>query len=103
MGEEWDDSLQSREQIEANLLHKYEAALRRERALAYSYSHQVLDSAFPIACSILLNKRKMDNSTHFCTSIVIYVAKILFYNPFGSLIYHAYLAIMLFLRTMLQF
>ncbi|XP_027069701.2 protein IQ-DOMAIN 2 [Coffea arabica] len=40
MGEEWDDSLQSREQIEANLLHKYEAALRRERALAYSYSHQ---------------------------------------------------------------
>ncbi|XP_050228555.1 protein IQ-DOMAIN 2 [Mercurialis annua] len=40
MGEEWDDSLQSKEQIEANLLHKYEAAMRRERALAYSFSHQ---------------------------------------------------------------
>ncbi|KAL0356667.1 UNVERIFIED_CONTAM: protein IQ-DOMAIN 1 [Sesamum calycinum] len=40
MGEEWDDSLQSKEQIEANLLHKYEAAMRRERALAYSYTHQ---------------------------------------------------------------
>ncbi|GER42287.1 IQ domain-containing protein [Striga asiatica] len=40
MGEEWDDSLQSKEQIEVNLLHKYEAAMRRERALAYSYTHQ---------------------------------------------------------------
>ncbi|KAK4424111.1 protein IQ-DOMAIN 1 [Sesamum alatum] len=40
MGEEWDDSLQSKEQIEASLLHKYEAAMRRERALAYSYTHQ---------------------------------------------------------------
>ncbi|KAI3448003.1 hypothetical protein Pfo_004668 [Paulownia fortunei] len=40
MGEEWDDSLQSKEQIEASLLHKYEATMRRERALAYSYTHQ---------------------------------------------------------------
>ncbi|RDX74452.1 Protein IQ-DOMAIN 1, partial [Mucuna pruriens] len=40
VGEEWDDSLQSKEQIEAKLLHKQEAALRRERALAYSFSHQ---------------------------------------------------------------
>ncbi|OIT30163.1 PREDICTED: protein IQ-DOMAIN 1-like [Nicotiana attenuata] len=39
-GEEWDDSLQSKEQIDASLLSKYEAATRRERALAYSYSHQ---------------------------------------------------------------
>lgn len=42
MGEEWDDSLQSKEKIDASLLHKYEAAMRRERALAYSYTHQVL-------------------------------------------------------------
>ncbi|GFP85920.1 protein iq-domain 1 [Phtheirospermum japonicum] len=40
VGEEWDDSLQSKEKIESNLLHKYEAAMRRERALAYSYTHQ---------------------------------------------------------------
>lgn len=40
IGGEWDDSLQSKEQIEANLLGKYEAAIRRERALAYSFSHQ---------------------------------------------------------------
>ncbi|XP_052173485.1 protein IQ-DOMAIN 2-like [Diospyros lotus] len=40
MGEEWDDTLQSKERIEANLLSKFEAAMRRERALAYSFSHQ---------------------------------------------------------------
>lgn len=41
MGEEWNDSLQSKEQIEAKLLSKYEATMRRERAMAYSFSHQV--------------------------------------------------------------
>lgn len=40
LGEEWDDSLQSKEQIEAKLLKKFEAAMRRERALAYSFTHQ---------------------------------------------------------------
>ncbi|MQL79597.1 hypothetical protein Taro_012054 [Colocasia esculenta] len=40
MGEDWDDSLQSREQIEASILSKHEAAIRRERALAYAFSHQ---------------------------------------------------------------
>ena len=49
MGEEWDDSLQSKEQIEAGLLSKYEAGLRRERALAYAFSHQVSYSS--ILCS----------------------------------------------------
>ncbi|KAF7818586.1 Protein IQ-DOMAIN 1 [Senna tora] len=38
--EEWDDSLQSKEQIEAKLLHKYEAAMRREKAMAYAFTHQ---------------------------------------------------------------
>ena len=41
VGEEWDDSLQSKEQIEAKLLQRQEAALKRERALAYAFSHQV--------------------------------------------------------------
>ena len=41
MGEDWDDSLQSKEQIEASLLSKHEAAMRRERAMAYSFTHQV--------------------------------------------------------------
>ncbi|WVZ68291.1 hypothetical protein U9M48_017250 [Paspalum notatum var. saurae] len=38
--EDWDHSHQSKEQIEANLEMKQEAALRRERALAYAFSHQ---------------------------------------------------------------
>ncbi|GMG99377.1 hypothetical protein Nepgr_001217 [Nepenthes gracilis] len=40
MGEEWDDSMQSKEQIEANLQSKQDAAMRRERTLAYAFSHQ---------------------------------------------------------------
>ncbi|XP_077217353.1 protein IQ-DOMAIN 3-like isoform X2 [Tasmannia lanceolata] len=41
MGEEWVDSAQSKEQVEANLMRKQEAAIRRERALAYAFSHQL--------------------------------------------------------------
>lgn len=40
MGEGWDHSSQSKEQIEAKLLSRYEASMRRERAMAYSFSHQ---------------------------------------------------------------
>ncbi|CAI0427031.1 unnamed protein product [Linum tenue] len=40
MKEGWDDSVQSKEQVESNMLSKFEAAMRRERALAYSFSHQ---------------------------------------------------------------
>ncbi|KAJ8461507.1 hypothetical protein OPV22_034433 [Ensete ventricosum] len=40
MGEDWDDSLHSKEQIEASLLSKQEASVRRERALSYAFSHQ---------------------------------------------------------------
>uniref|UniRef100_A0A0D9WC82 DUF4005 domain-containing protein n=1 Tax=Leersia perrieri TaxID=77586 RepID=A0A0D9WC82_9ORYZ len=40
MGETWDDSTQSKEQIEASLISRQEAAVRRERALAYAFSHQ---------------------------------------------------------------
>lgn len=41
MGEEWDDSQQTKEKIDASLMSKHEAAIRRERAMAYSFSHQV--------------------------------------------------------------
>lgn len=41
MDEIWDDSTQSKAQIEANIQHKQEAAMRRERALAYAFTHQV--------------------------------------------------------------
>lgn len=42
MGEDWDDSVRSKEQIEASLLSKHEAAMRRERTMAYSFTHQVI-------------------------------------------------------------
>ncbi|XP_042379202.1 protein IQ-DOMAIN 2-like isoform X1 [Zingiber officinale] len=45
MGEEWDDSLQTKKQLEASLLSKQEAAIRRERALAYAFSHQWKNSS----------------------------------------------------------
>ncbi|KAK4493522.1 hypothetical protein RD792_000004 [Penstemon davidsonii] len=44
IGSNWDDSVQSKEQVEANLQYKQEAAMRRERALAYAYSHQATES-----------------------------------------------------------
>lgn len=40
VGEEWDHTAKSKEQIEAKLQHKQEAAIRRERALAYAFSNQ---------------------------------------------------------------
>ncbi|KAG7581150.1 IQ motif EF-hand binding site [Arabidopsis suecica] len=39
-GGNWNDSNQSKEQVEAGMLHKYEATMRRERALAYAFTHQ---------------------------------------------------------------
>ncbi|KAL4591974.1 hypothetical protein LXL04_004951 [Taraxacum kok-saghyz] len=39
-GDDWNDSVQSKEEMEAKLLSKYEATMRRERAMAYSFSHQ---------------------------------------------------------------
>ncbi|KAF5733770.1 IQ-domain 3 isoform 3 [Tripterygium wilfordii] len=40
VGEDWNDSAKSKEEVEASLQSRQEAALRRERALAYAYSHQ---------------------------------------------------------------
>ncbi|CAN8259925.1 unnamed protein product [Cochlearia groenlandica] len=39
-GSNWNVSNQSKEQVEAGLLNKYEATMRRERALAYAFTHQ---------------------------------------------------------------
>ncbi|CAL5322376.1 hypothetical protein CsSME_00000629 [Camellia sinensis var. sinensis] len=40
VGEDWNSSAQSKEQIEGKLHNRQEAAVRRERALAYAYSRQ---------------------------------------------------------------
>lgn len=39
-GDDWNDSTRSKEQVDANLQMKQEAAMRREKALAYAYTHQ---------------------------------------------------------------
>lgn len=42
--DDWDDSLLTKEEIEARLHRKVEALIKRERAMAYAYSHQLWKS-----------------------------------------------------------
>ncbi|KAE8718301.1 Protein IQ-DOMAIN 14 [Hibiscus syriacus] len=39
--EDWDDSLLTKEEIEARMQRKVEAVIKRERAMAYAHSHQL--------------------------------------------------------------
>ncbi|XP_022632812.1 protein IQ-DOMAIN 1-like [Vigna radiata var. radiata] len=41
IGEKWDDSSKSKEQVEAQVLNRQIAAMRRQKALAYASTHQV--------------------------------------------------------------
>jgi hypothetical protein len=38
----WNDSVLTKEEMEARTRRKVEAVMKRERALAYAYSHQVI-------------------------------------------------------------
>ncbi|KAF0920480.1 hypothetical protein E2562_035379 [Oryza meyeriana var. granulata] len=49
----WDDSLLSRDEMDARTKRKVEAVIKRERALAYAYSHQLL-KATPMAAHAIL-------------------------------------------------
>ncbi|CAM8954973.1 unnamed protein product [Rhodiola kirilowii] len=40
IGDDWNDSTKSKEKLEESLRYRQEAAVRRERALAYAHSHQ---------------------------------------------------------------
>ncbi|CAI9108557.1 OLC1v1008187C2 [Oldenlandia corymbosa var. corymbosa] len=40
-GENWDDSVLTKEEVEGRLRKKVEAVIKRERAMAYAYSHQL--------------------------------------------------------------
>jgi len=42
--EDWDDSLVTKEEREARLQRKTEALSKREKAMAYAYSHQASTS-----------------------------------------------------------
>ncbi|KAL5223129.1 hypothetical protein ABZP36_027842 [Zizania latifolia] len=46
----WDDSLLARDEVDARMKRKVDAAMKRERALAYAYSHQ----ATPMAAHAIL-------------------------------------------------
>lgn len=41
--EDWDDSVLTKEEVETRMQRKVEAVIKRERAMAYAYSHQVLE------------------------------------------------------------
>lgn len=42
----WDDSTLTKEEVEARLRKRVEAVIKRERAMAYAYSNQVILSTF---------------------------------------------------------
>lgn len=43
--DDWDDRPHTSEEIEAKLLSRKEAALKREKALVYAFSHKVCSSS----------------------------------------------------------
>ncbi|KAG6752370.1 hypothetical protein POTOM_044594 [Populus tomentosa] len=55
--EDWDDSILTKEEIDARLQRKVEAVVKRERAMAYSYSHQLWKASPKSAQSALMDIR----------------------------------------------
>ncbi|KAL9379944.1 hypothetical protein Peur_028426 [Populus x canadensis] len=55
--EDWDDSVLTKEEIDARLQRKVEAVVKRERAMAYSYSHQLWKASPKSAQSSLMDIR----------------------------------------------
>lgn len=53
--DDWDDSVLTKEEIETRMQRKVEALVKRERAMAYAYSHQVfyLHEQIPFSISSL--------------------------------------------------
>lgn len=54
---EWDDSMLTKEEIDARLQRKVEAFVKRERAMAYAYSHQLWKGAPKLAHTALMEIR----------------------------------------------
>ncbi|KAK6914492.1 IQ motif, EF-hand binding site [Dillenia turbinata] len=55
--EDWDDSTLTKEEVEARMHRKVEAVIKRERALAYAYSHQLWKATPRSAQSTLMDLR----------------------------------------------
>ncbi|XP_057248023.1 protein IQ-DOMAIN 13-like [Beta vulgaris subsp. vulgaris] len=47
--DQWDDSTLTKQEIEARMKRKYDAIVKRERAMAYAYSHQFSGRFFHLA------------------------------------------------------
>ncbi|GFQ06065.1 protein iq-domain 14 [Phtheirospermum japonicum] len=47
LNEDWDDSVLTKDELEARLRNKVEVVMKRERAMAYAYSHQLWKSTNP--------------------------------------------------------
>ncbi|XP_074563508.1 protein IQ-DOMAIN 13-like [Curcuma longa] len=54
---EWEDSVLTKEELEARIRRKVEATIRRERALAYAYTHQLLKMTPKSAKAMLTDLR----------------------------------------------
>ncbi|GMH08695.1 hypothetical protein Nepgr_010535 [Nepenthes gracilis] len=55
--EEWDDSVLTKEEIEARMQRKVEAMAKRERAMAYAHSHKLLKGTHRTAQATLMDIR----------------------------------------------
>lgn len=64
----WDDSLLTREEADARTKRKVHAVIKRERALAYAYSHQLL-KATPMAAHAILADLQSGRSPWWWTPI----------------------------------
>uniref|UniRef100_A0A0D9V8Y1 DUF4005 domain-containing protein n=1 Tax=Leersia perrieri TaxID=77586 RepID=A0A0D9V8Y1_9ORYZ len=64
----WEDSLLSRDEMDARTKRKVEAVIKRERALAYAYSHQLL-KATPMAAHAILADLQSGRSPWWWTPI----------------------------------
>jgi hypothetical protein len=64
----WNDSQASAQQLEAKMQNKQEAAMKRERALAYAFSHQVDVCAWcNCTCSMWPNIWRVPTYASFCS------------------------------------
>lgn len=55
--DDWDDSTLTKEEIEARMQRKFDAIVKRERAMAYAYSHQLWKATPKMAQSALMDLR----------------------------------------------
>ena len=51
--DDWDDSVLTKEEVEIRMQKKVEAIIKRERSMAYAYSHQVYSSIYMLSRTLI--------------------------------------------------